>query len=329
MSIADWQISDTGFAVIDVETTGCSPGTDRIIEVGVVHLCGDENPSVVFETVLNPSRRVGNREVHGITNRDTRNAPSFREVAGDVFDALADRVIVAHNAYFDLGFLFHEMELVDGPTRVPFLCTMNLAPLLGVGPREKLQAACLRSGIREGEAAHRAVFDALRAASLFSRYLREINNRGISTFGELASLGSHKFLSSIQTSPWRPGDAPNLGRAGRVKKRQPSNQPPAFPPGETSNSSRQSYSQKVVAVVDSLVMSETERQQLKSQRIEEGLAPEAIRGIHASVFADILNNCVSNAWIDDADRLRLARAYQLLKTLGWAPGEKEDRTCQS
>ena len=53
-------------AVIDVETTGLSPRTDRIVEVGVVLLDSRGDVEAEFETLVNPGRDVGPTGLHGI-----------------------------------------------------------------------------------------------------------------------------------------------------------------------------------------------------------------------------------------------------------------------
>ena len=130
-------------AVIDVETTGLSPATDRIVEIGVVLL--DERGEVEFEfdTLLDPGRDVGPTGLHGIRASDVVEAPTFADVAPNLRSLLAGRVVVAHNALFDLRFLAREFARAGLPADFsPTLCTMRLAPLFfGPGTRS-LQALC-------------------------------------------------------------------------------------------------------------------------------------------------------------------------------------------
>lgn len=118
-----------GYAVVDVETTGLFPGgTDRIIEVAVVHVSPDGERERSWTTLLNPGRDLGPQHVHGIAAADVLGAPTFGDVAGTLAELLAGRVFVAHNASFDARFVAAEYAALgfDVPV-VPetCLCTMR------------------------------------------------------------------------------------------------------------------------------------------------------------------------------------------------------------
>ncbi len=130
-------------AVIDVETTGLFPRTDRIIEIGVVLLDDRGEIEAEFETLVNPGRDVGPTALHGIRASDVVEAPTFGQIAPYLRSLLAGRVVVAHNALLDLRFLAREFARAGVPVDLsPSLCTMRLAPLFfGPGTRS-LQALC-------------------------------------------------------------------------------------------------------------------------------------------------------------------------------------------
>lgn len=157
-------------AVLDLETTGLHPNGDRVIEVGVVLL--DERGEVEDEfcTLVNPGRDVGPTSLHGISARDVADAPAFADIAGYLNHLLAGRLVVAHNALFDLRFLGREFGRAGLPVRLPpSLCTMRLAPLFfGAGTRS-LQALCEYMSIPLD--AHAALNDARATAELLVRML--------------------------------------------------------------------------------------------------------------------------------------------------------------
>ncbi len=166
-------MSGPGFAVIDLETTGLSPGAhERIVEIAVVHT--DENGTITgeWETLVNPQRHVGAEHIHGIRAVDLIDAPSFADIADDIVDLLGGRVIVAHNARFDRGFLAAEFGRTPLalPDDAPTLCTMQLARELIPGAGRSLADCCAAFDIPI-ENAHRALVDAHATAELLGGYI--------------------------------------------------------------------------------------------------------------------------------------------------------------
>lgn len=103
--------SNALFAVVDLETTGFSPLVgDRILEIGVVRIAGDGSTVDEYATLINPLRDVGPTHVHGITQEDVAQAPTFAEVVGDVLSRLAGVMFVGHNARYDRDFLAAELS---------------------------------------------------------------------------------------------------------------------------------------------------------------------------------------------------------------------------
>lgn len=166
-------MSGPGFAVIDLETTGLSPGAhERIVELAVVH--ADENGVITgeWETLVNPQRHVGAEHIHGIRAGDLIDAPSFADIASDIADLLSGRVIVAHNARFDREFLAAEFGRTPHPMPddAPTLCTMQLARELLPGAGRSLADCCAAFDIPL-ENAHRALVDAHATAELLGGYI--------------------------------------------------------------------------------------------------------------------------------------------------------------
>ena len=102
---------EASFACFDFETTGFSPKRDRVIEVAVVTVTHGTVGSS-WTSLINPGDDVelGATHIHGIKRDWIRSAPSFAEIAGTLFSLLDGKVLVAHNANFDLGFLRSEMS---------------------------------------------------------------------------------------------------------------------------------------------------------------------------------------------------------------------------
>lgn len=192
-------IEDTPIAVLDFETTGLSPGLDRVVEVSVVRVEPGSEPRLVLDTLVNPDRWVAATEIHGITDRDVADAPRFEDVAGDLLRALSGCVVAAHNVYFDLRFLRFELDRLGLFQDVPHLCTMYSRPLLGLTAC-KLDEACLTDQIAYTPT-HSSRSDSTAAALLWMRYRDAFLDRRICTFRDLTLLGRrYKFFSSFECS---------------------------------------------------------------------------------------------------------------------------------
>jgi DNA polymerase-3 subunit epsilon len=72
-------------AFIDLETTGVSLSTDRIVEIAIIKIMPDQS-RVTKRKIINPQMPIpqGAIDVHGITNEMVKDAPTFKEVANEV-----------------------------------------------------------------------------------------------------------------------------------------------------------------------------------------------------------------------------------------------------
>lgn len=174
-------VAELEFAVVDLETTGFSPGRgDRVVEVGVVRVGGDGRVLREWTTLVDPGRGVGATQVHRITARDVVGAPRFADIAGELASLLAGTVVVAHNASFEQRFLEAEFAAagIDMPT-VPALCTMRLAREVGLDVADhKLGTCCAHFGLDFPDA-HAALADARVTARLLPLLLSSAGARGL------------------------------------------------------------------------------------------------------------------------------------------------------
>ena len=151
------------FCVLDIETTGLSPGRDSIIEIAVIR--SETQDGVTRERVLNePVRPSGNipkhiRELTGITNETVADADTIDQVLPRVAAFVGDVPIVAHNAHFDRRFLEHNARLM-GRTFAgnEWVCTMRMAQRVPLGRPYKLGALAERLDVRD-QGSHRALDD--------------------------------------------------------------------------------------------------------------------------------------------------------------------------
>ncbi len=97
---------DEEFVAFDLETTGLSSRTDRIIEIGAVILKNGKEVDR-FQTFVDPERPLEKKivELTGITDEMLQGAPKIEEVLAKFLDFIGGRVLVAHNSDFDTGFI--------------------------------------------------------------------------------------------------------------------------------------------------------------------------------------------------------------------------------
>ena len=164
----------SGFAVVDCETTGLNPNTDRIIECAIILLDEQGTEESTWSSLVNPRIPVRASFVHGLYDGDVATAPFFEDIAEQVVSLLDRRAFVAHIANFDAGFLEASLKRVGIDFSIPparRVCTMELSKIYLPEGRHSLQAAAERAGI-EQQPEHRALADARIAAELLRYYMR-------------------------------------------------------------------------------------------------------------------------------------------------------------
>ncbi len=310
------QIRDVPIAVIDIETTGLHPGADRVVEVSVVRLEPAREPALVLDTLLNPQRPVAATEIHGITDRDVADAPAFSAIAGDLARALSDAVLTAYNVYFDVRFLADEFSRVGWAGTMPHLCLMYMRPMLGLGRKCCLSDACRAHGIEHLEA-HTAAYDALAGARLWEFYAEVMLQKGVRTFGDIASLKAYKFSESLNLPPLSPDAARSMPSGGRLKPRHPG---VGHAPVPSRADLVHEYWDAVTAAVMDLDLSDTEIRDLADKRERFSLTNEELRAVHGRVFAAMLSEVLADSFVTDAEWKQLKRLHDCLRQLGWAPG---------
>jgi DNA polymerase III subunit epsilon len=99
-------LREVTFVVVDLETTGGSPATSGITEIGAVKVRGGEVLGEL-QTLVNPGEPIPSfiAVLTGITNGMVATAPHIDAVLPAFLEFARDCVLVAHNAPFDLGFL--------------------------------------------------------------------------------------------------------------------------------------------------------------------------------------------------------------------------------
>jgi DNA polymerase III subunit epsilon len=153
---------ETDIVAFDLETTGAYPLRAEICEFGAVHWRGGKEIAQ-YQTLLKPNEKMSDFiiGIHGITNEMVSNAPKIEDKISEIAEFIKGKVLLAHHAPFDMGFLGYEFERLVGylPTD-PVICTSLLSRKLVRGTvNHKLQTLIPALGLPQ-ESAHRAVSDA-------------------------------------------------------------------------------------------------------------------------------------------------------------------------
>jgi DNA polymerase III subunit epsilon len=181
-------ITDATFVVVDVETTGLSPTSDRITEIAMMKV---KNGVLVdeFSTLINPLITIPAEitQLTGIDNLMVQDAPPAREVVPYIAEFLDDAIFVAHNAPFDWGFVTETTLRERGiGLNNPQLCTVKLSKkILPHLPSKALGPVTQALGITIPER-HRASGDAYATALVLVKYLSFVQKKhDLHTVGEL------------------------------------------------------------------------------------------------------------------------------------------------
>lgn len=87
---------------LDIETTGGAHLYDRITEVALIKIENGE-VTTVWESLINPGIQIPKQiaGLTGISDEMVKDAPTFKDIAAELYSHLEDMVLTAHNARFD------------------------------------------------------------------------------------------------------------------------------------------------------------------------------------------------------------------------------------
>jgi DNA polymerase-3 subunit epsilon len=214
----DLPLSAIRLAFLDFETTGLSPHRgDRICEVALQRVVNGI-VEASYTTLVNPQRPQSARSfaVNQISAELLSNAPTFAAIAGSLRAALADTVIVAHNAPFDLEFLHAELVLAgQPPLRVRSIDTLAIARRL-FPTRPSHSLAALATALGSPPPSHRAMDDVLALRVVFDDMSTHLAALGITELGDL--LRYTRGLRPGDPEPILPTEIAEALRSGKLLK---------------------------------------------------------------------------------------------------------------
>lgn len=316
------------FAVIDFETTGFVPErADRVVEVGIV-LTDDEGCiEDEWTTLVNPHRDVSAGHIHGITAGELLDAPDFAAISDQVLELVSGRVVVAHNATFDMRFLHCELQRANYAVaeRPAALCSMKWAGrTIGAA---KLAQCCEAFGIRL-ESAHSALCDARATAELLP-YLMNMCGDTAEWFFDLQRAAAY---------PW-PTPRGHGSPAAAVPRGQVAADPrvwlttvlrAAWIPGNPEDEA--AYLLMLENALLDRSISRTEGRQLIATAEAAGLSGATVERLHRDYLRAVAREALEDGVVTAAERRDLAEvatelgltARDVDDALAWAAGLTTD-----
>ncbi|HAN76645.1 MAG TPA: exonuclease, partial [Bacteroidales bacterium] len=176
------------YTVIDIETTGGSPKSDRITEIAIFVFDGEKIIDQ-FVSLVNPEKTLEPfiTRLTGITNEMLVGAPKFYEIAKQIVEITDNRIFVAHNANFDYNFIKTEFANLGFDFKRQTVDTVRLARILIPGRRSySLGNICADLGIPIN-GRHRAAGDAEATTKLFE-ILLNLDGKKKPLISEMAAL---------------------------------------------------------------------------------------------------------------------------------------------
>lgn len=221
------------YAILDIETTGGSPKKEKITEIAIF-LHDGKQITDEYCTLINPEKSIPYfiTQLTGITNKMVANAPKFYEIAKNIVEITDNKIIVAHNANFDYGFIQAEFEKLGYEFNREKICTIKLSRKLIPGKKSySLGKLCNELDININ-GRHRAAGDALATVKLFERLINlngeKPQSDNLPSKETLKKLHPEFNLELLKKLPEKPGvyylynnlkDIIYIGKSKNLKKR--------------------------------------------------------------------------------------------------------------
>ena len=184
------QSLDQPYVVFDIETTGFSPVSNRIIEIGAVRVEKGEIKDR-FSVFVNPQVPIPFKieQLTSINDSMVMDAETIEEILPKFLKFSEGAVMVAHNAGFDMSFIIENCKRMGIEQEFTYVDTVGMARMLLPGlNRFKLDtvAKALNVSLQNH---HRAVDDAACTAEIFVKFVKMCKERDITNLDQLNEAG--------------------------------------------------------------------------------------------------------------------------------------------
>lgn len=200
VNIGETRLSETTFAVLDLETSGGSPRSGAgITEIGVVKVRGGTVLGT-FQSFIDPGHPLPPfiTQLTGITDEMLVSAPFIDEVLPTLFELLGtadETVLVAHNSPFDMSFLKAAALAHEYPW--PDYLTVDTARLARTVLDRDEVINCKLGTLAtffnaQTSPTHRALDDAMATVDVLHGIIERLSGHQVWTFEEMRNFPSKK-----------------------------------------------------------------------------------------------------------------------------------------
>lgn len=171
---------DSLYCALDIETTGLSPRSCAIIEIGALKF-NRKGPVDQFSMLINPGCPIppSASKVHGICDQHVKDAPCVDRVLQEMLQFIGTSALVLHNAPFDLSFLKPQVKRLGRCWEtVGVFDTLTLSREAFPGLKSySLESLSSHFNFEQG-GHHRALQDCRYTQLLFEKFLERVDPFG-------------------------------------------------------------------------------------------------------------------------------------------------------
>lgn len=199
------------YVVLDLETTGTNPVSDRITEIAAVRI-EDGRAVRRWTTLVNPQVAISGfiENLTGISNALVADAPLFADIAVELLELLDGAVLMAHNVRFDHGFLKNELARIGLDLHIKTLCSVRLSRQLYPEFRQhSLDALMQRFGLQTAQR-HRALGDVLLLLDWLAQAAQTLGSERLQQSAQTLLSGSASLPPLLETPIHELPDGPGV-----------------------------------------------------------------------------------------------------------------------
>lgn len=298
----------TPLLAVDIETTSRSTQHGEIVEIAAWRVVEGDGSQRVFDTLIKPFGPLGATDKHGLDAAALADAPRVSAMVPRLESALANRILVAHNAKFVLRHLAEAFRRAGRPTWTPprHICTMRLARALDLPAQMSLSQACRHLGVPIPSPPHRADSDARAVARLFEALQDHAGKLGVRDVDDL--VGRARFFKMTDSFA-RGLRRPLWPAPARLEPRTLAPLTPRRPHRDSDAplSPRAQYQAAVLEALAGLEVADAGLSYLEDLRVTLGLTVAQAAQIHAGVIAGVEARYVEDRSLDATEASHLAR----------------------